>query len=119
RSDISLPEYEALYDDYVKEISGGSTTNHSDSSLYDSFVFDLSINPFPPTDRSDFNEFADELIHIYLHQSMIVSSSRLNPTRGISPYMPDVSHRCGTFQRSVLIETSMEILSSTCSPMDQ
>nr|GEY95457.1 hypothetical protein [Tanacetum cinerariifolium] len=46
------------------EISSGSTTTHSDSSLYDSFIFDLSINPFPPADRSDFYEFADELIHI-------------------------------------------------------
>nr|GEX38293.1 hypothetical protein [Tanacetum cinerariifolium] len=64
RSDISLPEYEAFYDDYVKEISSGSTTTHSDSSFYDSFIFDLSIYPFPPADRSDFNEFADELIHI-------------------------------------------------------
>nr|GEW93818.1 zinc finger, CCHC-type [Tanacetum cinerariifolium] len=64
RYDISLPEYEALYDDHVKEISSGSTTTHSDSSLYDSFIFDLSINLFPPADRSDFYEFADELVHI-------------------------------------------------------
>nr|GEU99826.1 hypothetical protein [Tanacetum cinerariifolium] len=64
RSDISLPEYEAFYDDHVKEISSGSTTTHSDSSFYDSLIFDLSINPFPPADRSDFYEFADELIHI-------------------------------------------------------
>nr|GFC39476.1 hypothetical protein [Tanacetum cinerariifolium] len=64
RSDISLPEYEAFYDDHVKEISSGSTTTHFDSSLYDSFIFDLSINPFPPADRSDFYEFADELIHV-------------------------------------------------------
>nr|GFA12438.1 hypothetical protein [Tanacetum cinerariifolium] len=64
RSDISLPEYEAFYDDRVKEISSGSTTTHSDSSLYDLFIFDLSFNPFPPADRSDFYEFADELIHI-------------------------------------------------------
>nr|GEX00246.1 hypothetical protein [Tanacetum cinerariifolium] len=63
-SDISLPDYEAFYDDHVKEISSGSTTTHFDSSLYDSFIFDLSINPFPPTDRSDFYEFADELTHI-------------------------------------------------------
>nr|GEX49040.1 hypothetical protein [Tanacetum cinerariifolium] len=55
---------EAFYDDHVKEISSGSTTTHSDSSLYDSFIFDLSINPFPPADRSDFYEFADELTHI-------------------------------------------------------
>nr|GEX50132.1 hypothetical protein [Tanacetum cinerariifolium] len=64
RFDISLLEYEAFYDDHVKEISSGNTTTHSDSSLYDSFIFDLSINPFPPADRSDFYEFADELAHI-------------------------------------------------------
>nr|GEV40782.1 hypothetical protein [Tanacetum cinerariifolium] len=61
-SDIFLPEYEAFYDDHVKEISSGSPTTHSDSSLYESFIFDLSINPFPPADRSDFYEFANELI---------------------------------------------------------
>nr|GEX97212.1 reverse transcriptase domain-containing protein [Tanacetum cinerariifolium] len=60
--DISLPEYEAFYDDHVKEISSGSPTTHSDSSLYASFMFDLSINPFPPADRSDSYEFIDELI---------------------------------------------------------
>nr|GEX92141.1 hypothetical protein [Tanacetum cinerariifolium] len=64
RSGISLPEYEAFYDDHVKEICSGSTTTHSDSSLYDSFIFDLLINPFPPTDRSDFHDFADEHAHI-------------------------------------------------------
>nr|GEV00336.1 hypothetical protein [Tanacetum cinerariifolium] len=60
--DISLPEYEAFYDDHVKEISSGSHITHSDSFLYVSFIFDLSINPFPPADRSDFYEFTDELI---------------------------------------------------------
>nr|GEW60560.1 hypothetical protein [Tanacetum cinerariifolium] len=64
RFDISLPDYEAFFDDHVKKISSGSTTTHSDSSLYDSFIFDISINPFPPADRSDFYEFADELAHI-------------------------------------------------------
>nr|GEX73960.1 hypothetical protein [Tanacetum cinerariifolium] len=37
-------------------------TTHSDSSLYASFIFDLSINPFPLADRSDFYEFIDKLI---------------------------------------------------------
>nr|GEZ53267.1 hypothetical protein [Tanacetum cinerariifolium] len=60
--DISLLKYEAFHDDHVKEISSGSPTTHSDSSLYASFIFDLSINPFPPADRSDFYEFTDELI---------------------------------------------------------
>nr|GEX15800.1 hypothetical protein [Tanacetum cinerariifolium] len=48
----------------IPKISSGSTSTHSDSSLYDSFIFDLSINPFPPTDMSDFYEFADALTHI-------------------------------------------------------
>nr|GFA08427.1 hypothetical protein [Tanacetum cinerariifolium] len=41
---------------------------NSDISLseYDSFIFDLSNDQFPPTDMSDFTheEFADELAHI-------------------------------------------------------
>nr|GFA27891.1 hypothetical protein [Tanacetum cinerariifolium] len=52
----------------LEEISSDSTTTHSDISLlnYDSFIFDLSNDQFPPTDRSDFTheEFADELAHI-------------------------------------------------------
>ncbi|GJU00360.1 hypothetical protein Tco_1110698 [Tanacetum coccineum] len=66
RSDYSLPDYEAFYDDHIEEKSSGSTTTHADFSQYDSFIFDLSINPFPPADRSDLyhEEFADELAHI-------------------------------------------------------
>nr|GEZ35748.1 hypothetical protein [Tanacetum cinerariifolium] len=60
--DISLLEYEAFHDDHVKEISSGSPTTHFVSSLYASFIFDLSINPFPPADRSDSYELTDELI---------------------------------------------------------
>nr|GEU68723.1 hypothetical protein [Tanacetum cinerariifolium] len=60
--DISLSEYEVFHDDHVKEISSGSLTTHSNSPLYASFMFDLSINPFPPVDRSDSYEFTDELI---------------------------------------------------------
>nr|GEV71789.1 hypothetical protein [Tanacetum cinerariifolium] len=196
-SDISLPEYEAFYDDHVKEISSGSTTTYSDSSLYDSFIFDLSINPFPPAVRSDFCEFANELTHIIsppeydcfyfkiepnlgdftmdvvedtfptkeprvynalpthpilqLNLDFILSSESLfayvvwiflpflsysvahqyllsfenedtvfDPdicSYHISSFMPNVSHRSGTFK--VLNESSMEISFSTCSPMDQ
>nr|GEW10474.1 hypothetical protein [Tanacetum cinerariifolium] len=66
RADISLPDYKAFYDDHVKEISSGRTTTQSNFSLYDSFIFDLSINPFPSADRSNFyhKEFADELSHV-------------------------------------------------------
>ncbi|GKE76918.1 hypothetical protein Tco_1543038 [Tanacetum coccineum] len=67
-SDYSLPDYEAFYldDDHIEEKSSGSTTTHADFSQYDSFIFDLSIDSFPPADRSDFyhEKFADELTHI-------------------------------------------------------
>nr|GEX62945.1 hypothetical protein [Tanacetum cinerariifolium] len=59
--DNSLPAFETFYFD-VEEISSGSPTTHSDSSLYASFMFDLSINPFPPADKSDSYEFTDDLI---------------------------------------------------------
>nr|GEW38695.1 hypothetical protein [Tanacetum cinerariifolium] len=81
--DISLPEYEVFRDDHVKEISSGGPTTHSDSSLYASFIFDLSINPFPPADRSDFYEFTDELIPFISPPEY----DWLNQTRGISPRM--------------------------------
>ncbi|GKE39735.1 hypothetical protein Tco_1463140 [Tanacetum coccineum] len=67
-SDYSLSDYEALYlnDNHIEEKSSGSTTTHVDFSQYDSFIFDLSINPFPPANRSGFyhEEFAGELAHI-------------------------------------------------------
>ncbi|GJX60955.1 hypothetical protein Tco_0292345 [Tanacetum coccineum] len=55
-----------IKDDILQKKSSGSTTTHADFSQYDSFIFDLSINLFPPADRSDFyhEEFADELAHI-------------------------------------------------------
>ncbi|GKD12063.1 hypothetical protein Tco_1196470, partial [Tanacetum coccineum] len=63
--DNSIPESETFCFN-LEEISSGSTTAHADFSQYDSFIFDLSINPFPPAGRSDFyhEEFADELAHI-------------------------------------------------------
>ncbi|GKB60819.1 hypothetical protein Tco_0917005 [Tanacetum coccineum] len=76
RSDYSLPDYEAFNDDHIKEKSSSSTTTHADFSQYDSFIFDLSINPFPPADRSYFyhEEFADSLTS-YLHWIVISSAS--------------------------------------------
>ncbi|GJW26903.1 hypothetical protein Tco_0040714 [Tanacetum coccineum] len=63
-SDLSLPDYEAFSNDHIEETSSGSTTTYSNSSFskYDSFIFDLSINSYHPSNRSDFyhEEFADE-----------------------------------------------------------
>nr|GEV51512.1 hypothetical protein [Tanacetum cinerariifolium] len=139
RSNISLPEYEVFYDDHVKEISSGSTTTHYDSSLYDSFIFDLLINPIPIADRSDFYEFADELTHIisppdeslfayvvwiffpFLSYSVAPQyllslgneDTIFDPgifSYHISSFRPDVSHWSGTFIKfKVLNESSMEI----------
>ncbi|GJW89123.1 hypothetical protein Tco_0164463 [Tanacetum coccineum] len=63
--DNSLPESETFCFN-LEEKSSGSTTTHADFSQYDSFIFDLLINLFPPADRSDFyhEEFAGELAHI-------------------------------------------------------
>nr|GEX58278.1 hypothetical protein [Tanacetum cinerariifolium] len=204
--DISLSDYEAYYDNHVKEISSGSTTTHSHCSLYDSFIFDLLINPFPPAGRSDFYEFAYELAHIislpeydcfcfknepnsrdftmnvveyifptreprvhvynvfpahptlqlnldfllfseslftyvvwiFLHFLLYSVAPQYLLSFGnkdtifdlgiysyhILSFMPDVSHRSGTFIKfnvypKHLNESPMEILFSTCSPMDQ
>nr|GEY63682.1 hypothetical protein [Tanacetum cinerariifolium] len=196
-SDISLPNYEAFCfdDDHIKEISSGSTTTHSDVSLYDSFIFDLSNDQFPHTDRSDFTheEFADELAHIIsspeydcfyfrnlpdpgelisilnsgIRENLYTTHVNLPVEDDYSPllayvvwiflaylmypvnppylhlfgnedtifdpgitincfysFKPGLSHRCGTFKkfnthRSHLNENPMEMLFSTCSPMDQ
>ncbi|GJU27637.1 hypothetical protein Tco_1166258 [Tanacetum coccineum] len=63
--DNSLPESETFCFN-LEEISSGSTTTHADFPQYDSFIFYLSIDSFPPANRSDFyhEEFADELAHI-------------------------------------------------------
>nr|GEW85746.1 hypothetical protein [Tanacetum cinerariifolium] len=85
--DICLPEYEAFYDDHVKKICSGSTTTHFDSSLYDSFIFDLLINLFPPADRSDFYEFADELAHIIYPPEYDCFCFKKEPNSEISLWM--------------------------------
>nr|GEZ48297.1 hypothetical protein [Tanacetum cinerariifolium] len=60
--DYSSSGDDSLYNENI------DTTTHSDISLseYDSFIFDLLNNQFPPIDRSDFTheEFSDELAHI-------------------------------------------------------
>ncbi|GKF33686.1 hypothetical protein Tco_0106886, partial [Tanacetum coccineum] len=65
--DNSPLEYETFSFD-IEEKSSGSTTTHSDFSFpeYDSFIFDLLIDLFPPSDRSvsRHEEFTNELAHI-------------------------------------------------------
>ncbi|GJW22440.1 hypothetical protein Tco_0033062 [Tanacetum coccineum] len=86
RSDYSLPDYEAFYsdDDHIKEKNSGSTTTHVDFSQYDSFIFDLSNNQFPPVDRSDLyhEEFADELTHIMSLPNLECFKFKIEPDPG-------------------------------------
>ncbi|GJT71769.1 copia protein [Tanacetum coccineum] len=68
--DNSFPESETF--SFNLEAVVGSTTTHVDFSQYDSFIFDLSNDQFPPTDRSDFyhEEFAMNSLKSYLQQSL-------------------------------------------------
>ncbi|GKD41195.1 hypothetical protein Tco_1261402 [Tanacetum coccineum] len=63
---LSMRDSFYLNDDHIEEKSSDSTTTYADFSQYDSFIFDLSINPCPPADRSDcyHEEFIGELAHI-------------------------------------------------------
>ncbi|GKA03389.1 hypothetical protein Tco_0676170 [Tanacetum coccineum] len=86
RSDLFLPDYEAFYfdDNHIEEKSSGSTNTHANFSQYDSFIFDLSINPFPPTERSDFyhEEFVDELAHIISPSDLECFYFKIEPDLG-------------------------------------
>nr|GEV24697.1 hypothetical protein [Tanacetum cinerariifolium] len=84
---ISLPKYEVFYDDHVKEISSGIPLlilillfMLRSSLIFRSTYFLLPIGVIFMS--SPMNSFPS-----YRHQSMIVSFSRLNQTRGILPRM--------------------------------
>nr|GEV13209.1 cytochrome oxidase subunit I, mitochondrial [Tanacetum cinerariifolium] len=91
RADISLLDYEAFYDDHVKEKSCSSTTTHSDflflnmicsSLIFRSICFLLPLGMTFIMRSSSMNSLTS-----YLYRSMIVSPLRMNPTRGISLWM--------------------------------
>ncbi|GJX60383.1 hypothetical protein Tco_0291773 [Tanacetum coccineum] len=64
--------------------SSGSTTTHVDFSRYNSFIFDLSNDQFPPADRSDLHheEFADELAHIMSLPNLECFKFKIEPDPG-------------------------------------
>nr|GEV05506.1 hypothetical protein [Tanacetum cinerariifolium] len=107
--EIVIPEDEEIEDDNLREkllkISSGSTTTHSDISLseYDSFIFDLSNDQCPPTDKSDFTheEFTDELAHI------------ISPPEYDCFYFRDLPDP-GEWISSLNSETRVNLFSTTC-----
>ncbi|GJS68164.1 hypothetical protein Tco_0682729 [Tanacetum coccineum] len=81
--DDSTYAFTNVDNDHLKE-SSGNTTTHVDFSQYDSFIFDLSNDQFPPADRSDFNheEFADELTHIMSLPNLECFKFKIEPDLG-------------------------------------
>nr|GFA07692.1 hypothetical protein [Tanacetum cinerariifolium] len=138
--DNSLPEFENFCFD-LEEISSGSTTTHSDISLsdYEAFYFYddhiKEINSGIEDDHSPLLAYVVWILFAYLIYLVIppyLHSFRnkdiiFDPGITINlfySFKPGLSHRCGTFKkfnthRSHLNESPMEMLFSTCFPMDQ
>nr|GEW30012.1 hypothetical protein [Tanacetum cinerariifolium] len=116
-------------------ISSGIDSDYSDSEGDNLFIERLlHDDPIPLPDNLDFSNVVRVFLPFftYLVTSSILLSSESEDTifdLGISNYQfcslePDVSHRSGTFMKfnvypNHLNESPMEILSSTCFPMDQ
>ncbi|GJS99703.1 hypothetical protein Tco_0820873 [Tanacetum coccineum] len=91
--DASPPDAKIVSSEVVEIVLVGSNSTHADFSQYDSFIFDLSINLFPPADRSDFyhKEFTDELAHI-ISPSEIARIFEDSRARGFCPSITQASH---------------------------
>nr|GEY62631.1 hypothetical protein [Tanacetum cinerariifolium] len=129
--DNSLPESEIFYFD-IEEKNSGSTTIHADILFR---IFNVSIlSPI----RKDHSPLFTYVVWIFLSflTYPVVPPNLLsfeNEDTIFDPgitndhfpsLLPDVSHRCKTFMKfnvysELLNESPMEILSSSCSPMDQ
>ncbi|GKF23441.1 hypothetical protein Tco_0075763, partial [Tanacetum coccineum] len=118
--DNSIPESETFHfnleeiskafyvdNDHFKEKSSGSTTTHVDFSRYDSFIFDLLNDQFPPTDRSDLyhEEFADELAHIMSLPNLECFKFKIEPDLGdLASTDPGIRKNVSTTNVNVLLE---------------
>ncbi|GJZ09803.1 retrovirus-related pol polyprotein from transposon TNT 1-94, partial [Tanacetum coccineum] len=83
-SNLFLEETNTFDNSVPKSHYSGSTTTHIDFSQYDSFIFDLSNDQFPPADRSDlYHEgFADELAHIMSLPNLECFKFKIEPDPG-------------------------------------
>ncbi|GJX82014.1 hypothetical protein Tco_0331495 [Tanacetum coccineum] len=80
----SLRVLSTLIRSFLKERSRAVPLIMSYFLQYDSFIFDLSNDQFPPADRSDFNheEFADELTHIMSLPELECFKFKIEPDPG-------------------------------------
>nr|GEX93139.1 reverse transcriptase domain-containing protein [Tanacetum cinerariifolium] len=139
-SNNSLPEFET-FSDHKEETSSGSTTTRADYSLpkYDLFIFEIEPDHCELTSVVMKDNLGEPRVHVpnvlpthptlYLDLNFTPSDNSL-PEFEIFCFdieeknSGSVSHRSGTFMKfnvypNHLNESPMEILSSTCSPMDQ
>ncbi|GJW35976.1 hypothetical protein Tco_0058896 [Tanacetum coccineum] len=128
---ISPPEYDCFY--FKSEPDPGELTSIADSGIRENVLSMTNVNlPFED-DQSPFLAYVVWIFLPFLTYPVTppyLLSCRNEDTifdPGISIYhsfMPGISHRSGTFMKfnvypNNLNESSMEILSSTCFPMDQ
>ncbi|GJT80548.1 hypothetical protein Tco_1054890 [Tanacetum coccineum] len=114
-SELLLPDYKAFYvdNDHFKEKSSGSTTTHVDFSRYNSFIFDLSNDQFPPADRSDLyhEEFADELAHIMSLPNLECFKFKIEPDPGdLASIDPGIRKNVSTTNVNVPLEDDQSSL---------
>nr|GFA55925.1 hypothetical protein [Tanacetum cinerariifolium] len=126
--DNSVPEFKTFCFD-LEEISSGSPTTHSDSSLYASFIFDLSINSLLVNIFSLMLSGSSFLFLMYSvapHYLLSLQNEDAIFNPGICNILfsrPDISHRCGTVKifnthRSHLNKCPMLIHGQNNLPLD-
>ncbi|GJW69781.1 hypothetical protein Tco_0126698 [Tanacetum coccineum] len=107
--DKPAPLFRTFYvdNDHFKEKSSNSTTTHVDFSQYDSFIFDLSNDHFPPADRSDLyhEEFTDELTHIMSLPNLECFKFKIEPDPGdLTSIDPGIRKNVSTTNVNVPLE---------------
>nr|GFC07668.1 hypothetical protein [Tanacetum cinerariifolium] len=141
-ADVSLPDLECF--NFKSEPDPGELTSTVDSEIHKNVLPATNVNLSPGDDQSPLFPYDDQyplfayvlwIFLSFLTYSVVPpyllsfgnEDTIFDP--GISSYYfsslePGVSHRSGTFMKfnvhqNHLNESPMEILSSTCSPMDQ
>ncbi|GJX33211.1 hypothetical protein Tco_0243066 [Tanacetum coccineum] len=110
-SDIVINFY--VDNDHLKREVVGSTIHHVDFSQYDSFIFDLSNDQFPPADRSDLyhEEFADELTHIMSPPNLECFKFKIEPNPGnLTSIDPRIRKNVSTTNVNVPLEDDQSSL---------
>nr|GEZ07278.1 hypothetical protein [Tanacetum cinerariifolium] len=132
-ADISLSDLECF--NCKSEPDPGELTSIVDYGIHENVLLATNVNLSPDDDQSPLFTYVVWIFLSFLMYPIVspyLLSSRNKDTifdPSISSYhfsffMPGISHRCGTFMKfnvykNHLNESPMEILSSTCSPMDQ